>query len=51
MPSVFADVRGKSVRDWIDDHTAGATFCRKSEEDELQGGELNLLHDRSIPFE
>ena len=41
LPSVFADVRGKSVMDWIEKHTAGATFCRRSQEvKEVKGGEL-----------
>ena len=39
MPSVYADVRGKFVMDWIEKHTAGATFCRRSEEvREVEGG-------------
>ena len=31
LPSVYADIRGKSVMDWIEEHTAGATFCTKSD--------------------
>ena len=43
LPSVFADVRGKSVMDWIEKHTAGATFCRRSQEvKEVKGGESLL---------
>ena len=39
MPRVYADVRGKSVKNWIEKHTAGATFCRRSEEvREVEGG-------------
>ena len=30
LPSVYADVRGRSMMDWIKDQTAGAFFCRKS---------------------
>ena len=40
LPTVFADVRGRSVMDWIEKHTAGATFCRRSEEaKEVKGGD------------
>ena len=40
LPSVYADIRGKSVMDWIEKHTAGATFCRRSQEvKEVKGGE------------
>ena len=40
LPSVYADVRGKSVMDWIEKNTAGATFCRRSQEvKEVKGGE------------
>ena len=43
LPSVFADVRGKSVRDFIEKHTAGATFCRRSQEvKEVKGGKLSV---------
>ena len=40
MPSVYADVRGKSVMDWIEKHTAEAIYCRRSEEvKEVKGGD------------
>ena len=39
LPSVYADIRGKSVMNWIEKHTAGATFCRRSEQvQEVKGG-------------
>ena len=44
LPSVYADIRGRSVMDWIEEHTSGAFFCRKSGQvKELKGGELNLM--------
>ena len=49
LPSVYADVRGKLVVDWIKEQTAGATFCRRSDQvKEVKGGkmyvvDLNLL--------
>ena len=39
LPAVFADVRGKSVMDFIEKQTIGATFCRRS--DQVQ--EVNLI--------
>ena len=30
LPSVYADIREKSVMDWIEEQTAGSTFCTKS---------------------
>ena len=42
MPTVFANILGKSVIDWIEDHTAGATFCRKFEEVKVYKGDKNL---------
>ena len=45
LPSVFADVRGKSVMDWIERHTAGAAFCRRAEvREEEQEGKLLVLN-------
>ena len=39
LPSVYADIRGKSVMNWIKKHTAGATFCRRSDQEkEVKGG-------------
>ena len=39
LPSVFADVRGKKVMDFIETQTAGATFCRRSDKvQEVKGG-------------
>ena len=44
MPSVYADVRGKSVKNWTEKHTAGATFCRRSEKvKEVEGGKCGGL--------
>ena len=37
LPSVYADVRGKFVTDWIETLTAGATFCRRSDQEEEKG--------------
>ena len=40
LPSVFADIRGDSIKGWIEEHTAGAGFCRRSQEvKEVKGGE------------
>ena len=45
MPSVYADIRGESVKDWIDEQTAGAFFCRKSGQvKEVKEGESNLIN-------
>ena len=41
LPSVYADVRGKLVVDWIKEQTAGATFCRRSDQVmEVKGGKM-----------
>ena len=41
LPSVYADVRGKLVVDWIKEQTAGATFCRRSDQvKEVEGGKM-----------
>ena len=45
LPSVYADIRGESVKDWIDEQTAGAFFCRKSGQvKEVKEGESNLIN-------
>ena len=42
LPSVFADIRGDSIKGWIEEHTAGAGFCRRSQEvKEVKGGECS----------
>ena len=44
LPSVYADIRGKSVMDFIEKHTAGATFCPRSElVKEVQGGKAGKI--------
>ena len=38
---MFADVRGSGTVDWIEEHTAGATFCRRSDlVKEVKGGKV-----------
>ena len=49
LPSIYADTRGELAMDWIKELTAGATFCRRSDQvKEVKGGkmyvvDLNLL--------
>ena len=49
LPSIYADIRGELAMDWIKELTAGATFCRRSDQvKEVKGGkmyvvDLNLL--------
>ena len=49
LPSIYADTRGELAMDWIKEETAGATFCRRSDQvKEVKGGkmyvvDLNLL--------
>ena len=49
LPSIYADTRGELAMDWIKKQTAGATFCRRSDQvKEVKGGkmyvvDLNLL--------
>ena len=41
LPSIYADVRGDSAVDWIEKETAGATFCRRSDQvKEVKGGKM-----------
>ena len=41
LPSIYADLRGESAVDWIEKETAGATFCRRSDQvKEVKGGKM-----------
>ena len=45
LPSIYADLRGELAVDWIEKETAGATFCRRSDQvKEVKGGKMcNLI--------
>ena len=41
LPSIYADLRGELAVDWIEKETAGATFCRRSDQvKEVRGGKM-----------
>ena len=40
---MFADLRAKKTLDWISKNTAGATFCKRSDEvKDVKGGKVLL---------
>ena len=44
LPSVYADLRGELAVDWIKRETAGATFCRRSDQvKEVKGGKIYVV--------
>ena len=44
LPSIYADTRGELAMDWIKELTAGATFCRRSDQvKEVKGGKMYMV--------